>query len=264
MSFGQIQFLLEASLFQFGEYFVLLPMLPDDAQRPFSLACQVINPLRVKTLVDVRDSNVRNGVELGPFGEAVAYWVKKAEPNGQSVNYWSDVKQNFLRIPAKRGHRRLVIHNFVTKSTEEVRGWPLLAPAVKMFRDFSDLVDVERARGTDHGGFLEPDPVLQGPRYQCLGVFQRHAWPHHAPSGQPGPGNPPGSVTSVAQSGCKPRCFHKGIATHPAHCQQPQISKNINAPVSQSDRILYRIKHPGQVSTLDAYLADIPVFHDKL
>lgn len=85
MSFGQIQFLLESSLFQFGEYLVLLPMLPDDAQRPFSLACQVINPLRVKTPVDVRDLNVWNGVELGPFGEAVAYWVKKAEPNGQSV-----------------------------------------------------------------------------------------------------------------------------------------------------------------------------------
>ncbi len=142
MSFGQIQFLLEASLFEFGEYFILLPMMPDGGFRPFSLACQVINPLRVKTPVDLKSDRVRNGVELGEYGQPVAYWIKKAAP-GDGMKYWADVKEHFLRVPARVGHRRLVIHNFVTKSTEEVRGWPLLAPAVKLFRDFADLLDAE-------------------------------------------------------------------------------------------------------------------------
>lgn len=140
-SFGGIQFLLEASLFQFGEYLMLLPMLSDPT-RPYSLACQVVNPKRLKTPVDLRNTNIRDGIELGEYGQPVAYWIKKADPVKTSL-YTADVSTNFLRVPAKRGHRRLVIHNFVARDPEDVRGWPILAPAVKLFRDFSDLIDAE-------------------------------------------------------------------------------------------------------------------------
>jgi lambda family phage portal protein len=139
MPFGRITFQAMRNLVQHGEYFVALPMLEDSA-RPYSLACQMIHPLRVKTPSDkVVNGNIHDGVELGQYGEPVAYWVRKSELNGA----YNDHSQNFLRIPAKVGHRWNMIHRFVGRDPEDVRGWPWLTPALKFFRDFNDLLDAE-------------------------------------------------------------------------------------------------------------------------
>lgn len=141
MSFGAIQFQIERCLIQFGEFLVLLPML-DDPSRPYSLACQVLNPLRLKTPVDlVNQSNIRDGVELGSYGEPAYYWIKKSNPNVTSSA--PDISANFLRIPAKRGHRWNVLHGFISKDPEQVRGVTFFAPAMKLFRDLNDYLDAE-------------------------------------------------------------------------------------------------------------------------
>jgi lambda family phage portal protein len=141
MTFGAIQFLAMRSLMQFGEYLVLLPML-DDPSRPYSLACQVVNPLRLRTPVDrMNDPNLRDGVEIGPYGEPVAYWIKKSSPG--PIVWTPDVSANFLRIPAKVGHRWNVLHDYIVNEPEQVRGWPFFAPVMKYFRDFNDLLDAE-------------------------------------------------------------------------------------------------------------------------
>lgn len=142
MTAGEIQFLLMFCMLQYGEYICLLPML-DDPARPYSLAVQVINPLRVKTPDDLRDnSNIRDGVELGEYGEAKAYWIKRSDP-ANSYRYASNVSDNFLRVPVKQGHRLNAIHGFICKEPEQIRGVPIFASGMKFFRDFSDLLDAE-------------------------------------------------------------------------------------------------------------------------
>jgi len=141
MSIGQVSYLMSTSLVRYGEYFCLLPMLKD-VSRPFSLACQMIHPLRVRTPVDLmNDPRLRDGIELGEYGETVAIWVKMISRLGTDA--LSDVSSHFMRIPVKVGHRWNVIHRFVTKEPEQVRGMPFFAPAMKYMRDFSDLLNAE-------------------------------------------------------------------------------------------------------------------------
>ena len=140
MSFNQIQFLAQRMTVEYGEYLFLLPMLKDES-RPYSLALQAINPLRLKTPRDLsRDPNIKDGIELGRYGEPVAYWIKKSESN---FNRISDLSTNFLRIPAKAGHRFKVLHGFPILEPEQVRGVSFFAPAMKFFRDLADYLDAE-------------------------------------------------------------------------------------------------------------------------
>ena len=141
MHFGQIQYLAKVSMMRYGEYFCLLPMLKEDRPaRPYHLACQLINPMRVKTPVDLSQTkNIRDGIELGPYGEAQYIWIKKSIGNTHAP----DTSTNFLRQPVHTGHRINVLHGFVCKDPEQVRGMPILAPAIKFLRDFNDLLNAE-------------------------------------------------------------------------------------------------------------------------
>lgn len=142
MTFGAIQHLLIRNLVEYGEYIVLLHMF-DDPLRPYSLACQIINPLRLKTPIDqYNNPNIKDGVELGEYGEPVAYWIKKSSRLG-AKSYLPDTSSNFLRIPIRQAHRWNVIHNFVCKEPEQVRGISFFTPAMKFFRDLNDYLDAE-------------------------------------------------------------------------------------------------------------------------
>lgn len=142
MNFGEIQFLCMRNIITFGEYIVLAHMI-DDETRPYYLACQVIHPLRLKTPVDkLNDPNIRDGVELGEYGEPVAYWIKKTDPRAIG-NLLPDISTNFIRIPAKKAHRWNVFHDFIVQEPEQVRGIPFFAPAMKFFRDLNDYLDAE-------------------------------------------------------------------------------------------------------------------------
>ncbi len=141
MTFAALQYLAMRCLLQYGEYLFLLPMLGDDPLRPYALAVQAICPLRLKTPLDLAgDANIRDGVEVGPYGQPVAYWIKKAAPGGWPT---LDTSANFLRIPARVGRRVNVLHGFMANDPEQVRGLPFFAPALKLFRDLADYLDAE-------------------------------------------------------------------------------------------------------------------------
>lgn len=141
MTFAALQNLAQRMLLLYGEFLFLLPMLADDPLRPYSLALQSICPLRLKTPLDLStDPNIRDGVEVGPYGEPVAYWIKKASPTGWPT---LDTSANFMRIPARVGRRLNVLHGFIVSDAEQVRGLPFFAPAIKLFRDLSDYLDAE-------------------------------------------------------------------------------------------------------------------------
>ncbi len=139
VSFGGIQYLMERSMLQCGESLVLLPMLKDPS-RPFSLAGQIIHPLRLKTPRDLASTpTIQQGIEIGKYGEPVAYWIKKHDP----TNTLPDISKNFKRIKAQKGHRWNVLHDFIVQDPEQVRGYPYFAPAMKFFRDLNDFLDAE-------------------------------------------------------------------------------------------------------------------------
>lgn len=142
MSFGSIQYVVERSIVRYGEYIVLCHMI-DDPLRPYSLALQVINPLRLKTPSDLSSSPaMKDGVEMGEYGQPVAYWIKKSTQLTGSRNL-ADVSSNFLRVPARQGHRWNVLHGFITNDPEQTRGITFFAPAMKFFRDLNDYLDAE-------------------------------------------------------------------------------------------------------------------------
>ena len=144
MTAGGLQFLIQRNLIQFGEYLVTLPMLRESRPlRPYSLGVQVIHPMRLKTPTDKQsDGNIRDGVELGRYGRPVAYWIKRADTRNPN-RYLSDKSKNFIRLPARRGHRWVVLHGFIQHDPEQVRGMPFFAPAMKFFRDLNDYLDAE-------------------------------------------------------------------------------------------------------------------------
>lgn len=142
LSFGGIQYLCIRNLIEYGEYIILLYMIPDPV-RPYSLACHVINPMRLKTPLDrVGDPHIKDGVEIGDYGEPVAYWIKLSSQISNAMML-PDISENFRRIPAQTGHRYNVIHRFMAHEPEQVRGLPALAPSMKFFRDLNDYLDSE-------------------------------------------------------------------------------------------------------------------------
>jgi lambda family phage portal protein len=148
MNFGGIQYLIEANTVQYGEH-IVLPLMINDPSRPYSLACQVINPQRLRTPTDkYSDGNIRDGVEVDKYGAPVAYWIKKAnysyaKKEKKGLRYRPNTSDNFLRIPAKKGHRWQVLHRFIQDDAEKVRGVPFFAPALKFFNDLNDLLSAE-------------------------------------------------------------------------------------------------------------------------
>lgn len=140
MSFESIEFLALRQFTQFGEFLFTVPMV-DRPGRPYYLALQPIHPLRLKTPVDLyKQGNIREGVEVGDYGEPVAYWIKMT---GSGAGWKADVSSNFIRIPARAGHRLKVIHCFYQTDSEQFRGYSFFSPAMKFLRDLSDYLDAE-------------------------------------------------------------------------------------------------------------------------
>lgn len=139
MSFAGVAFLAIRQLIQFGEFFFAVPMIRDPL-RPYMLSVQAIHPLRVKTPVDLLNrADIKDGVEVDQYGAPRAYWVKKS-----SAGLWAhDTSANFQRIAARAGHRHRMLHCFITRDPEQVRGVSVFSPAMKMFKDLSDYLDAE-------------------------------------------------------------------------------------------------------------------------
>jgi lambda family phage portal protein len=138
--FWGIQSLSVHSMLTIGEY-LRVPVMMDDSDRTFSFALQCVDAKRIYTPNDKTDqSNIREGIEFGKYGETTHIWV--ANPDNNFIQYDMD-SSRFSRLPAKIAHRPGVFHGFVPKTEEQVRGRSILEPAMKFFRDISDYLDFE-------------------------------------------------------------------------------------------------------------------------
>ncbi len=105
--------------------------------RRFSFCLQEVHPLRLRTPAHlVGDDSIRDGVVMDEDGEDLGYWIEN------SRDVWGGM-DDYVYCPARAGHRRLVFHAYRMESPEQVRGVPLLAPVIKLFRDKYDFLDYE-------------------------------------------------------------------------------------------------------------------------
>jgi len=148
-----------------GEFF-RIPIMTNYPNQKFSMKLQSVDPLRVYTPSDLTEkNNIKDGIEYGKHGRPTAYWV--ANPQDGFIDH--DLSsQNFTKINAHAGHRPGLIHNFVTKSEEQVRGVSILAPAMKFFKDLNDYLDFELVGAIIASSFpvfietVDPQGVAQG------------------------------------------------------------------------------------------------------
>lgn len=139
MHMGMIEFLWEKSLMQYGESLTLVHMRKRPGVR-YQLCLRPLNPMRIRTPRDKRKTGrIVDGVELNRYSEPEALWIKRNEPG----KVLTDTAKNFVRVPLKRGHRWLALHDFITDNPEEFRGTSPLASCIKGFKDLSDFLNAE-------------------------------------------------------------------------------------------------------------------------
>jgi lambda family phage portal protein len=139
-NFYGIQFQNIYSLLVNGE-FLNLPLMINDSSRRYSLALQVLDPIRLRTPLGLSATkNIRDGIRLGDRGQPVGYFI--ADPEDGRFTNSLDLR-HYREIPPMAGHRPLVFHRFHKKAPESVRGMSIIAPAMKFFRDMSDYLDFE-------------------------------------------------------------------------------------------------------------------------
>ena len=100
----------------------------------------------------------RDGIELGSYGEAKAYWFTAAHPADPLASF---NKQTSHRVPKydEDGTRR-VLHYFTPKSPGEIRGRSLLTPLVKKLRQLVKYDEKELEAATLNAilaAFIETD-----------------------------------------------------------------------------------------------------------
>lgn len=153
MHFEDLQYLGMRTLLRTGEMLHLPVMLPESERlahdRLFSLAVQNLAPQRLMTPADRQsDPALYDGVELSPTGRPVAYHI--AAPASTAIagdvpllTASASFAADFVRIPARIGHRPGLFHLFRHDTDEQVRGVSPLANGIKLFRHLSDALDYE-------------------------------------------------------------------------------------------------------------------------
>lgn len=137
--FSEMQYQAAYSLVKNGEFLHLPVQLDTGINRQFSFALQVIDNLRLRTPHDMRaDKDVRDGIRLNKNGQPSIYYL--ADPDDGRLTT-SLLSQNFASIPAWRGHQPGIYHGFHKKDAEQMRGVSVLAPIVKLFKDYDDYID---------------------------------------------------------------------------------------------------------------------------
>lgn len=155
-NFYQLQSLVLMSALLSGDVFVTMPIIRRagsayDLRVGLIEADRVCNPLQnIPTNV-----NLLGGVEIGTYGEAVAYWIAKYNPNSFPK---ADINliQEWKRVPAfgARTGRRNILHVMADiERPEQRRGVPLMAPVIESLKQLSRYSDAELMAAVVSGMF---------------------------------------------------------------------------------------------------------------
>lgn len=154
-TFFQLQSLVLLSALMSGDVFVTMPII----KRPGSVydlriglieADRVCNPLAIPVGV-----NVLGGVEIGEYGESVAYWVAKRNPNA-ALRLTANNQQEWKRVQAfgAKSGRRNVLHIMCdVERPSQRRGVPMLAPVIESLKQLERYSEAELMAAVVSGMF---------------------------------------------------------------------------------------------------------------
>lgn len=135
LDFDEMQFLALRKVVEDGEV-LALPIMAPEPWRPLKRAVELIEADRLvntKRQAGMSFSLTDDGaIETGTRGEPTKYWIQKADGT-ESVG---------VAARDDKGRPR-VIHIFRTNRPGQLRGVPLFAPVMTLFKDLADTVEAE-------------------------------------------------------------------------------------------------------------------------
>jgi lambda family phage portal protein len=139
-NFYELQQLAFLAWLMSGECFVLLPLIKRP-NMPYDLRVYVIEADRVCTPTDKKYSDdIINGVEVGKYGEVMAYYIAQKHPLAVNIG-----KQEWVRVPAfgKETGRPNILHLMEAERPEQRRGVPILAPVIEALKQLGRYTEAE-------------------------------------------------------------------------------------------------------------------------
>lgn len=139
-NFYELQQIAFLSWLMSGECFALLPLIKRP-NMPYDLRIHLIEADRVCTPVDKKHlENIINGIEVGKYGDVVAYYIAQKHPLSISVG-----KQSWTRVEAfgKTTGRPNVLHLMEAERPEQRRGVPILAPVIEALKQLGRYTEAE-------------------------------------------------------------------------------------------------------------------------
>ncbi|MGN0885793.1 MAG: phage portal protein [Candidatus Spyradenecus sp.] len=156
-TFYQLQSLVLLSALMSGDVFVTMPFIPRkgsvyDLRVGLIEADRVCNPVNPPPPADV---DILGGVEVGQYGEAVAYWVAKYNPNA-FPRFPAKLRNEWKRVLAfgRTTGRRNVLHIMCdVERPAQRRGVPMLAPVIESLKQLERYTDAELMAAVVSGMF---------------------------------------------------------------------------------------------------------------
>ncbi|WNF36417.1 phage portal protein [Bacillaceae bacterium IKA-2] len=138
-NFYELQQLAFISWLMSGDCFVLLPIIPR-TNMPYDVRIQILEADRICSPVTQFSEKIVNGVEIGKYGEVVAYHIAQKHPHSAILN-----KQDFKRILkfGKTTGRPNIIHLMESERPEQRRGVPILAPVIESLKQLARYSEAE-------------------------------------------------------------------------------------------------------------------------
>ena len=148
-SFGEMQFTLLRTMLSLGEAVQIPVMLTENERKernlPYSLVLQAVSPQRLRTpaMFD-GDDLVRDGIRFDSYGRPVEYYICTADADGSGSTIPDNSNTlSFSAIPSMAGHRPGILHIFIQKEDEQIRGESVFSNSANLFRYVDDAIAFE-------------------------------------------------------------------------------------------------------------------------
>lgn len=140
-NFYELQQIALLSTLMSGEVFSILPIIPR-VNMPYDLRVKLIESDRVCTPdTAINNTNLINGIEIGNYGEVVAYYFAQFHP----LSSYLTGKREWVRMEkfGKRTGRANVLHLMESERPEQRRGVPILAPVIEALKQLGRYTEAE-------------------------------------------------------------------------------------------------------------------------
>jgi lambda family phage portal protein len=155
-NFGELQALARLSQMMSGDVFALLPSIEREGER-YDLRVHLLEADRVcDPNVKPAGKDILGGVEVGPLGEPVAFWIANQHPADVPLGNLSLVRgRTWTRLPAYGSEtgRPLVLHLMEMERPGQRRGVPILAPVMEKLKQLSRYSEAELMAAVVSGMF---------------------------------------------------------------------------------------------------------------